>query len=500
MKKILTMGIILCLFGCSNKEIKKEKKVEIQYKRIDMYGKYSKDNLPISHRIDYLRDIVDVENYNKYFYNYSEKNFLNFYKDLNVKGNGDKSTYWRWKFIITEKGLERCINRNLLKIAQTRPREVLTLRNGNWTRQDINFNPVGKIKKIAIVQRGISGIIIKIIIEGENGTYLVEKEGNIRKLLNLSLNNTDENIELWGARGGKSDYEKVISKNPSMLPSAYFALEKDGNKYIFYGGGFGHGVGIPQWSAMDLTKNKGYSYRKVINRYYPETEVSKNYLEKKVRVGISTTGFSTFDHNKIILSSQKGIKIKGKRKSIETKSGEKVEITKKNGKIIVIKSGKEVLSNVTPIKITSKDRIAVLNIKRNVKGGIPKYRGDFEVKISHKTGKLNLINEIEIEDYLLQVVPSEMPKTFGKEALKVQAIAARTYAVKDIKKGKYKNYGFDILDSVQSQVYNNSDENLEANEAIKETKGQILIYKNKPIEAKYFSTSSGILANSNNVW
>lgn len=498
-KKILLAIATLFIFGCKNSEIRKENKIENQVKRIDMYGKYSKDNLPVSHQIEYLRDVVDVDDYSQYFSDYSEKSFLKFYKNLNVKGNGDKSTYWRWKFAISKEGLEKCLNRNLVKVANARPREVLTLENGNWVRKGVSSNPIGEIEKITIAQRGISGVIIKLIIEGENGTYLVEKEGNIRKLLNLSMGNTDERVELWGARGGKGDYEKIISKNPTMLPSAYFSIEKNGDEYVFYGGGFGHGVGMPQWSAMDLTKNKGYSYKNVINRYYPETELEKNHSEKFVRVGITTTGFSSFDHSKIVLSSEGKMKIKGSGKKVEAKNGERVEIIKSNGKIVVKKAGKIVSTSTTPLKITSNEKIAVLNIRRNVKGGTPKYRGDLEVKIS-KTGKLNLINEINIEDYLLQVVPSEMPRTFGKEALKVQAVAARTYAVKDIKRGKYKSYGFDILDSVQSQVYNNSDENLEANEAIKETKGQILTYQDKPIDAKYFSTSSGILANANNVW
>ncbi len=128
------------------------------------------------------------------------------------------------------------------------------------------------------------------------------------------------------------------------------------------------------------------------------------------------------------------------------------------------------------------------------------YRGSFEVKLTKNARELVLINEVDIEDYLLQVVPSEMPASFGLEALKVQAITARTYAVKDILRNRYKNLGFNILDSAQSQVYNNLDENNVATNAVKATRGLVIVYDDKPIDAKYYSTSSGLNSHAHNVW
>ena len=113
---------------------------------------------------------------------------------------------------------------------------------------------------------------------------------------------------------------------------------------------------------------------------------------------------------------------------------------------------------------------------------------------------LRVINTLDIEKYLLQVVPSEMPRSFGVEALKVQAVAARTYAVSDILKGKYSKDGFHIKDTVESQVYNNQVENDDATKAIKETEDEILTYDGQPIDAKYFSTSSGFTSHAHNVW
>lgn len=69
----------------------------------------------------------------------------------------------------------------------------------------------------------------------------------------------------------------------------------------------------------------------------------------------------------------------------------------------------------------------------------PNYRGIMELKPSRTASRgIRIINEIYMEDYLKQVVPSEMPQSFGVEALKAQAIAARTYALSDYLKFRYK--------------------------------------------------------------
>ena len=167
----------------------------------------------------------------------------------------------------------------------------------------------------------------------------------------------------------------------------------------------------------------------------------------------------------------------------------------------MIVQGKVKLKTKNYIQITSKHMISITNIRRNIKKyKYPTYRGNFEIRLSKSGTRLNLINEIDIEDYLLQVVPSEMPQSFGLEALKVQAIAARTYAAKDILRNRYIKQGFHILDSTQSQVYNNLDENELATQGVKSTKNLILVHEDKPIDAKYYSTSSGFNSNAHNVW
>lgn len=518
-----TLGISLCLLsilGCSStskqdyyKRVESGKVVtavkvsNLKGDRVDLYGNHKKDNLPISNPIPYLKYVNDIESPKTPFKTYSENEFLAFYKNTKVKGNGDASNYWRWKLTLTRNEMSNVLNKNLVSLANRRPKEVLTYSNGQWVSKKVSLNPIGEVTDIRVLQRGKSGLVIKIMVKGTRGQYIVAKEGNIRSLLGVGKNSINTTVNLYGAKGGSSSYlERPISKNPSLLPSAFLSIERLGNgSYNIYGGGFGHGAGIPQWAAMDLTKNKGYSYKKVLDRYYFDTKLknmkSVDGISEKLKVGIMTTGFSSIDHTKISMHSVGSIKIRSKDGNVNLNPRTAVDFITKDGFTQVIVAGKLRLKTKNHIAITSNRMISLTNIKRNIKDyNHPTYRGSFEIRLAKAGTRLNLINEIDIEDYLLQVVPSEMPKSFGLEALKVQAVAARTYAAKDILRNRYAKLGFHILDSTQSQVYNNLDENELATGAVKSTKGLILVHENKPIDAKYYSTSSGFNSNAHNVW
>lgn len=107
-------------------------------------------------------------------------------------------------------------------------------------------------------------------------------------------------------------------------------------------------------------------------------------------------------------------------------------------------------------------------------------------------GLYNIINELNIEDYLLGVVPAEMgPKIFDElEALKAQAVAARTYAARNLR--DFITEGYDICPGPACQAYNGfSGEDPLSNQAVKETAGQVLAYQGKLIDALYTSTCGG---------
>lgn len=121
------------------------------------------------------------------------------------------------------------------------------------------------------------------------------------------------------------------------------------------------------------------------------------------------------------------------------------------------------------------------------------YEGKLEV---HETKEgFVIINELPLENYLRYVVPSEMPSTYAQEALKAQAVCARTYAIWHLQEYAYPQYQAHVDDSVSYQVYRQIDSQASTNQAVEDTKGQILVSENAPIKAYYFSTSCGVTTN-----
>jgi stage II sporulation protein D len=116
-----------------------------------------------------------------------------------------------------------------------------------------------------------------------------------------------------------------------------------------------------------------------------------------------------------------------------------------------------------------------------------------------RTPAFNVVNLIDLEDYLLSVLPSEMPSGWPLEALKAQAIAARSYAVANI--GKHGTDGYDLKATIEDQVYSGvSTENENSNQAVAETNGLVLKQQGKPIAAFFHSTSGGSTELAEHVW
>ena len=117
------------------------------------------------------------------------------------------------------------------------------------------------------------------------------------------------------------------------------------------------------------------------------------------------------------------------------------------------------------------------------------------------------VRELALEEYLLGVLAGEMPESFELEALKAQAVVARTFSIKSIQNG-YKHTGFDVCtDSSCCQAYYSPDlyeaagGSLEKyRRAISETAGEVLLYDNELIEATYFSCSGGMTEDAAAVW
>lgn len=119
--------------------------------------------------------------------------------------------------------------------------------------------------------------------------------------------------------------------------------------------------------------------------------------------------------------------------------------------------------------------------------------------IQNKNKKLTVINDIDLEDYLKGVVPSEMPSGWELEALKAQAIAARSYALANL--GKRASLGFDLKDTPEDQAYGGaSAETSKTNEAVESTTGLVLTYNMKVVPAYYSASAGGQTINASAAW
>ena len=145
-------------------------------------------------------------------------------------------------------------------------------------------------------------------------------------------------------------------------------------------------------------------------------------------------------------------------------------------------------------------------VRINVPGDYPiefdnrTYRGTIEV-FGNARNTFTVVNELPLEQYLLGVVPNELsPTTFGQiEALKAQAVAARTYVTRNV--GQYKNEGYDVCSTDACQVYQGQGtEHPLSSQAVMETRGMVATYQDQPINALYSSTCGGRTEDAENIF
>lgn len=239
-------------------------------------------------------------------------------------------------------------------------------------------------------------------------------------------------------------------------------------------------------------------YFLLVTAFLINTLESLAMVEQKdvIRVGLSNSSFSTFefkdaviitDDTSSILDMASGTQIKDIPPRTE------IKIVMVNNEFFAVVNGKELIKNAKgPVVILSKGKLGIKNLNR--KGNPAFYNGMIELKAAYPQGKnkFNIINVLDLQTYLKGVVPNEMPVSFGLNALKAQAVAARNYANRP--QNAYKNY--DICDSTACQVYYGANsENPLSDKAVEETEGIFALYNNEPVLALYSSTGGGITEN-----
>lgn len=218
--------------------------------------------------------------------------------------------------------------------------------------------------------------------------------------------------------------------------------------------------------------------------------VTKEFKPQNIRVLLKSQDYKSDYHEKVEITSDSDYVVTYGKEEKEFASGKKLVL---NTDHQWLKENERIT-----IKPKKKDgRIKCLSFQRSQ--GNPSYKGTIEIRLVKEKG-LTVINELSLEEYLYAVIGSEMPVSHGEEALKVQAVCARSYAYQQLLNNNRKELGAHVDDSVSFQVYNNYEESEIARKAVDATKGVVLKIGNEVATAFYFSTSCGYTTSGKEVW
>jgi stage II sporulation protein D len=232
------------------------------------------------------------------------------------------------------------------------------------------------------------------------------------------------------------------------------------------GAGFGHGVGMSQYGALGMARD-GATYDAILGHYYTDTELGTTDPGQTVRVLLqSSAGTASFS----------GAERAGPRR---LDPGQTYSARGRGASVDLLSPrGRRIGTYPAPLVVSG----SAVRL-----GGSGTYRGSLELRPS-AFGGIDAINAVSLEQYVAGVISRESPASWPLEALKAQAVAARTYAITSSKGGA----GFDHYADTRSQVYGGvAAETPSTNRAVAETAGQVVTYDGEPVTTYFFSTSGG---------
>ena len=246
-------------------------------------------------------------------------------------------------------------------------------------------------------------------------------------------------------------------------------------RFTIRGAGFGHGVGMSQYGAMGYASH-GWNYKRILGHYYTDTEIGVLGEPRTVRVLLqSARGTASFTG----ASGAGGRKLKPTGTYlVRGRAGGQVQLLNRRGR--------EIATFLAPLRVTGPGPVTLKGSSGHAQRD-GSYRGALEFRPG-TFGGINAINAVDVDDYVQGVVPLESPASWPIEALKAQAVAARTYALTTSKSGA----GFEHYPDTRSQVYGGvGAEQPSTNRATQETAGQLVTYDGRPVATYFCSTSGG---------
>ena len=246
--------------------------------------------------------------------------------------------------------------------------------------------------------------------------------------------------------------------------------------FVVSGRGWGHGVGLSQWGAYGFAR-EGATFDEILAHYYQGTTLGPAPVSR-VRVLLAQ------GRRRLTVSSVQPFRVRdGAGVTHDLVAGSHTF-----GPGLRLKVGNALQARPLPGPLLFLPGSTPLRLDRP-------YRGQLLVSVAN--GRLRAVNNVGLELYLWGVVPSEVPFDWPAEALKAQAVAARTYALAVRKSGSY----FDLYPDVRSQVYRGvAGEKPSTTAAVQATAGKVVLYNGQIAKTYFFSTSGGRTATVTDVW
>ena len=195
-----------------------------------------------------------------------------------------------------------------------------------------------------------------------------------------------------------------------------------------------------------------------------------------IRVLIKTSGYAGEVHPSVTLSAKAGLTVEC--------GGEQTNV----GTSVSYQPDDPLFEKGTiRVHATDGGEVTVESIERGC--GTPSYAGVIELRGSAEG--IVVINELPLESYLCKVVPSEMPADYEMEALKAQAVCARSFTYRKLQEYAYPEYEVHVNDSTDFQVYGNANAQEASTRAVEETAGEVIKYNGEIVTTYYYSTSCG---------
>jgi len=198
----------------------------------------------------------------------------------------------------------------------------------------------------------------------------------------------------------------------------------------------------------------------------------------EIRVLLMDSNFAQTTHEEVQVSCKQGMTIV---------CGDEEKSIKANEVIQIHPTDEKFTKGTIRVLPHKEGRITLHHMKRSY--GTPSYCG--EIELFRSGNRIAIVNQLPLETYLRYVVPSEMPSSYEMEALKAQAICARSYAYRKMQGAAYPEFRAHVDDSTSFQVYGNIESNPRTDEAVKNTEGKLLWEGEEVADAFFFSTSCG---------